>query len=235
MKKLFALFLISIMLLSSCKGPIVSKNPEHSTDHSVEKNEMLSFPLFILTDKYPIKTEEYLTQTPPTSFDNVFYVSSGMEILTENTLSQELTVPCTITEINPYTKEEELYAFESKKAGIIDNKDALVECFEKGKDVKYSDHFSDDFFEKNIILFVRIDESYASPFWSVEYEFNTANKKLTVTFSEIEHEGWLRNTTEIEGPYNYFIVIAKSDLTIDGNLVPYDELNIEVTGKLTVQ
>ena len=58
MKKLLAIILISLMLLSSCQGPGFSKNTEHSTDHSAGKNEMLSFPLFILTDKYPIKTEE---------------------------------------------------------------------------------------------------------------------------------------------------------------------------------
>jgi hypothetical protein len=30
----------------------------------------------------------------------------------------------------------------------------------------------------------------------------------------------------------YIISIAKSDITVDGKLVPYEELNIEVTGKL---
>ena len=234
MKKLLLIMLMIFMFLSSCQSPGFSKNTEHSTDHSVEKNEMLSFPLFILTDKYPIKTEEYLIQTPPTSFDNVFKLQYPIEILNENTLSNALIASCRIVEINPYTKEK-LYTFESEKAGIIDSKDSLAECIEKGKDVKYSDYFSADFFEKNVILFVRIDESYASPFWSVEYEFNTANKKLTVTFSEIEHEGWMRNRAEVEGPYNYFIVIAKSDITVDGNLVPYEELNIEVTGSLIVE
>ena len=232
MKKLLLIMLMIFMFLSSCQGPGSGKNSEHSTDHFVEKNEMLSFPLFILTDKTPLKTEEYLSKMPPTSFDNVFYISDGMEILSENTLSKELTASCTITEISSYTKKEELYTFESKKAGIIDSKDSFVECFEKGKDARYSDHFPADFFEKNIILFVRIHESYSSPFWSVEYEFNSADKKLNVAFSEADHEGWMRNRVEIEGPYNYFIVIAKSDITVDGKLVPYEELNIEVTGKL---
>jgi hypothetical protein len=138
MKKLFVLIFTFCLLLTACQ------------DRSSAENNKRSSELFILTDKTPLKTEEYLSKMPPTSFDNVFYISDGMEILSENTLSKELTASCTITEISSYTKKEELYTFESKKAGIIDSKDSFVECFEKGKDARYSDHFPADFFQMTV-------------------------------------------------------------------------------------
>ena len=73
MKKLFVLIFTFCLLLTACQ------------DRSSAENNKRSSELFILTDKTPLKTEEYLSKMPPTSFDNVFYISDGMEILSENT------------------------------------------------------------------------------------------------------------------------------------------------------
>ena len=72
------------------------------------------------------------------------------------------------------------------------------------------------------------------PYVKVDYKFDTASKGLNISLSTRPHDGWGSDCRlAIPAlPTTYLIPIAKSDITIDGKLVPYEELNIEVSGKL---
>ena len=48
-------------------------------------------------------------------------------------------------------------------------------------------------------------------------------------------DGWEPMDIEVVGFTAYLIPIAKSDITVDGKLVPYEELKVEVTGDLTLE
>ena len=57
----------------------------------------------------------------------------------------------------------------------------------------------------------------------------------TIDFSERQLDGWEPMDIEVVGITAYLIPIAKSDITVDGKLVPYEELKVEVTGDLTLE
>ena len=71
------------------------------------------------------------------------------------------------------------------------------------------------------------------PFVKADYSFDSDTKSLNISLTTRPHDGWhkMGETLNLHS-IAYIISIAKSDITIDGKLVPYEELNIEVTGKL---
>jgi hypothetical protein len=113
------------------------------------------------------------------------------------------------------------------KAGIIDSKEKLSEAIEKGTKKKYSELYTDDFFEKNIIIYISKYHS-GSVFYEFEYGFDPETKLLAIHFTQPVKD--MFKHSEMHHTYDYYITIPKEVITVDGKLIPYEELNFRFTG-----
>ena len=113
------------------------------------------------------------------------------------------------------------------KAGIIDSKEKLSEAIEKGTKKKYSELYTDDFFEKNIIFYISQYNS-GSVFYEFEYGFDPETKLLAVHFTQPLKDMCMHS--EMLHTYDYFITIPKEAITVDGKMIPYEKLNFRFTG-----
>ena len=287
MKKLFALILLSVMLLSSCAGkgnsgsddgstsapatttytptnaPIYSapsetkapetkapetKAPETTAPETTAPettapetsdpvldallNVKVNFKkadFYIFTTDIPSPPEmPDLYPWPENLLDYAFKLPIGVNAnsYSDGCLSYEFP----LTEYLEYKKTDGTISsgkIECSKAGIIDSKEKLSEAIEKGIKKKYSDLYTDDFFDKNIIFYI---SRYigGSVFYEFEYGFDPETKLLAVHFTQPLKD--MCKHSEILHTYDYFITIPKEAITIDGKMIPYEELNFRFTG-----
>jgi hypothetical protein len=93
-----------------------------------------------------------------------------------------------------------------------------------------NEHFSETHFDDNIVIIAY--SNHEAVFLGFDYGFDPLSKTLKIKFSTRPHEGWHESLLDVSGYTAYIVSVAKSDITVDGKLVPYEELNIEVTGNL---
>ena len=113
------------------------------------------------------------------------------------------------------------------KAGIIDSKEKLSEAIEKGTKKKYSEIYTDDFFEKNIIFYIS-RYGGGSVFYEFEYGFDPEAKLLAIHFTQPVKDAFIHS--EMIHTYDYLITIPKEAITVDGKMIPYEELTFRFTG-----
>jgi hypothetical protein len=211
MKKLFALFLISIMLLSSCAGI------DKSGTGGGEKN--FPYDVLVLTNKPPVP-EDFYNEKKDVSLADIDHVIGDFVIPPRDYLTCEVNID--FKNIAPDTN---IY-------GIFDDEKKFKSFF-AATDTRrnYEDIFPDDFFDNYIILYMSY-ECREGGFDKINYSFDSTNNMISIHFSKRQLDGWEPMDIELVGYTAYLIPIAKSDITVDGKLVPYEELNIEVTGNL---
>ena len=233
MKKLLAIILISLMLLSSCAD--VDKSDSGSGGDTAPMFDVLS-----VTNVFPTMSKGYNEKDnpPPTMIDYVVQMENKLskeqmiEILTYTT-----NITLYVASLDAEGKEYQSYDVEAEVSGIIDDKEKFITFYEGFTDERYSDRFPDKFFEDNIVLIIYFGiKGYDSPFVKLDYSFDSETNDLNLLFTTRPHEGWGNKAYDavLRGSA-YIIPIAKSDLTVDGKLVPYEELNIAVSRKLTVE
>ena len=204
---------------------------------------------FVVTNKSPEIDLAYKNSEtqPPSDIKYILSYKKGLGRPSEedyesirSALTSEKNIEYNIAR-NDYQNLDQWHSYKMKTqiSGIIDNGEKFKSFFEtyvitdfQTYTVKYSDLFSDKFFEDNVILFSMSDYD-EGVFVGFEYGFDPSSKTLKIVFTPRPHEGWHECTAEFGGLIMYLVNIPKSDLTIDGKLVPYEELNIEYSGRLT--
>lgn len=197
MKKLFALFLISIMLLSSCTGN--------------EGNAAPPFDVLVVTTHTPwFIGDDYEADVPQPEerLDYVCKYSSDGKFDAGEFFSHETNVEV----------EGLRSSIKPGFCGIIDNKKDFESFYDKITNEKYEDHFPKSFFDDFFVLVANYDFRNM-PFVKVDYTYDTATKTLEVSYTNRPHEGWGYETFEMVVRTVYIIPIAKKDITIDGRLV----------------
>lgn len=227
MRRLLILTLISLLILTACAEP----------NSSAPSDTPKEFEGLVITSKYPMKSDDYVKsgEEPPTKIDYILKKKGVENEDIKSALTFEFQVTMNIDDLDFYGNEYR-YEWAAYFIGFIDDKARFQPLYEKMTGEKYSDRFSENFFDDTVIFLIyypggRLEE----PFVKFDYTFDTEQKELKVTFEERPHEGWRKNLDDFGGSFTYLIPIAKSDITVDGKLVPYEELNIEVTGNLTVE
>ena len=228
MKKMLALILISFMLLSSCS--YIDKSGAGSSD------ELLSFDVLALTSHFPQLEDgyDYKNNLPPTSINYILPMNGIGEKEIKECLTYETDIVLNNTYYYVRTNTENVSNVQMDISGIIDDKNKFRRFYEGIQYEKYSDRFSDNFFKNNILLITYCcGKGFDMPFVKADYSFDSDTKSLNISLTTRPHDGWhkMGETLNLHS-IAYIISIAKSDITIDGKLVPYEELNIEVTGKL---
>lgn len=214
MRKLFALVLISILLSYSCTKADKSDVGEYTLD------------VIVSTNQFPIIDADYNGEDHSrANIDYIVPMNGAMSVSIRDVISCEVDVTFKDFQIDKGARNI---------FGIISNSLPFKSYYRESTGENYNTRFSQDFFGENIVLYMYL-QFKDFPFAKVDYTFDPESKTLNLIFLERSHEGW---ETYIDPEFvpstAYFIPIAKSDITIDGKLVPYDELNIEVTGKLTL-
>ena len=236
MKKLLILTLISMLILTACADKDIL-NETNNASNNASNNVPDEFEGLVITSKYPMKSRDYVKagkESP--KLDTVLKIITGVASEeAKSALAFESQVTTNIYKSDYYGN---IYSYEwpAKYSGFINDKAKFQPVYEKLTGEKYTDRFSENFFDDTVIFIVdyhggRLEE----PFVSFDYSFNPEQKELKVSFKRRPQEGWEKNVDDFGGSFMYLIPIAKSDITIDGKLVPYEELNIEVTGDLTVE
>ena len=236
MKKLFAIMLLLAFLLTSCENFGVSNNDNLCAGTEISSAAEIEMKLtngLVLTSKYPhaIKSE----RNTSTKLDYILPIKGGSEEEIKSAMSYEANITVSGTTYNYRLLEKQKWEETPRFSGIVDNKEKFKSLYESLTDENYSDRFSDEFFEDNIVFFMRSSLGFEVCFVGFEYGFDSESKTLKIIFETRPHEGWADSLLEVVGSVMYIIPIAKSDITIDGKLVPYDELKVEVSGKLTVE
>ena len=283
MKKLFALILISVMLVTSCakagnsgsddgstsapatttyvptnapiySAPSETKSPEtkapetkapettapettapETSDPVLDAllNVKVNFKkadFRIFSCDIPIPIDEPGFSKLPDDFFDYFIelsdVSANANSYSDGCLSFEFP----LTQYLEYKKFDGMVSSsksDCNKAGIIDSKEKLSEAIEKGTKKKYSEIYTADFFEKNIIFYI---SRYigGSVFYEFEYGFDPETKLLAIHFTQPTKDTFVHS--EILHTYDYFITIPKEVITVDGKMIPYEELNFRFTG-----
>jgi hypothetical protein len=259
MKKLFALFLISIMLLSSCaetsdSGQEITDETTAETVESVDNSQNREIEMkptngIVVTNKYPLKDADYAnSETPPPS--DIKYILSykkgngrpskeDYEFI-RSAIACEKNIEYNIVRYNSENSDNgHSYKSTTQVSGIVDNDEKLKSFYDEfvisdfqTYTVKYSDNFSDKFFEDNIIIFSMSNHD-EGVFVGFEYGFDPSSKTLKIVLTTRPHEGWHECTEEFGGLIIYLVNIPRSDITIDGKIVPYEEINIEYAIRLT--
>lgn len=242
MKKYIALILLLLVLLSSCTAP-TDQSKETSSDTTAavvpppvvvpqsQETEMKITNGIVVTSKYPEKRHAYLEadEKPPSDISYILLMKGELD---ESVISYKLALTYKFT-FYQFEKNEKIHReVKPNFAGIIDNKEKFISCYEALTGEKYVERFSDTFFDDNIIIISRA-RSFERTFVGFEYGFDINTKKLKITFITRPHEGWKEKSTDDEGTCIYIVPIAKKDIMIDGKLVAYDELNVEYTGIIT--
>ena len=244
MKKLFALILLSVMLLSSCaeignsgNGGDTTVAPETTRPETTGQIDILKVDVdfkkadfYIFSCDIPLPLEDpRLPKLPEDLFDYVFElsdVSANGNSYSDGALSFEFP----LTEYKEYKKFDGTMSStqtDCSKAGIIDSKEKLSEAIEKGTKKKYSELYTDDFFEKNIIIYISKYHS-GSVFYEFEYGFDPETKLLAIHFTQPVKD--MFKHSEMHHTYDYYITIPKEVITVDGKIIPYEELNFRFTG-----
>ena len=220
MKKLLAIILISLMLLSSCAD----------ADKSGAGGGDAPFDVLLITNKTPYEDPYYKSDDPPASIDYINEFWDFPDIEYYNILS--------------YKPDIEFKGRESGRdpsfCGIIDNEKKFKSYYEDLTNYKeltngkYEDRFPENFFDDCFILLIcYICDTFEPTFVKVDYTFEPDEKGLNLTFTTRPHEGWLDCPTENVGTSVLLVPIAKKDVVVDGKLVRYEDLNIEVNYMLT--
>ena len=236
MKKLLILTLISMLILTACADKDIL-NETNNASNNASNNVPDEFEGLVITSKYPMKSQEYIKagkESP--KLDTVLKRITGVASEeAKSALAFESQVTMNIDTLD-FNGNEYRYEWAANFIGFIEDKAKFQPVYEKLTGEKYTDRFSENFFDDTVIFIVnyhggRLEE----PFVSFDYSFNPEQKELKVSFKRISQEGWQQNVDDFIGSFMYLIPIAKSDITVDGKLVPYEELNIEVTGNLTLE
>ena len=243
MKKIFSMFLVSLLLLTSCvtsvedfKGNSSGTNNAMSVSSKLEEKMKITNGI-VITTKYPHAYpayKEYGLNTP-TKIDYILQKKGGSYEEIELAMSYEANIIVSGVTYDYGSLTKQYWEHTPKFSGIADNKEKFKNLYESLTGENYSDRFSDEFFEDNIVFFMHSSPGFEVCFVGFEYGFDSETKKLKIAFETRPHEGWTDSLLEVVGSVMYIIPIAKSDLTVDGKLVTYEELNIEVTGNLTLE
>lgn len=283
MKKLFALILISVMLVTSCaeagnsgsddgstsapatttyaptNAPIYSapsetkapetKAPETKAPETTAPETTApetSDPVLdaLLNVKVNFKKADfYIFSTDvvqqvdypgfaklPENFSDYVFVFSSIGVNSNAYSDGCLSYEFPLTQYLEYKKADGTVSSsktDCSKAGIIDSKEKLTAALEKGTKKKYSELYTDDFFDNNIIFYI---SSYisGSVFYEFEYGFDPETKLLAIHFTQPTKDTFVHS--EILHTYDYFITIPKEAITVDGKMIPYEELNFRFTG-----
>ena len=227
MKRFLILILISLLILTACAEP----NSKESSDTPKE------FEGLVITSKYPMKSSDYVNSgKEPPKLDDILDIMKGVSSEeAKSALAFESQVTMNIYNLDFFGNEYS-YEWVTNFSGFIDDKAKFQPVYEKLTGEKYSDRFSENFFDDTVIFIIdyrggRLEE----PFVRFDYSFDPEQKDLKITFEECHREGWRKNLDDFGGSFTYLIPISRSDITIDGKLVPYEELKVEVTGKLTIE
>ena len=227
MKRFLILILISLLILTACAEP----NSKESSDTPKE------FEGLVITSKYPMKSSDYVNSgKEPPKLDDILDIMKGVSSKeAKSALAFESQVTMNIYNLDFFGNEYS-YEWVTNFSGFIDDKAKFQPVYEKLTGEKYSDRFSENFFDDTVIFIIdyrggRLEE----PFVRFDYSFDPEQKDLKITFEECHREGWRKNLDDFGGSFTYLIPISRSDITIDGKLVPYEELNVEVSGDLTLE
>ena len=251
MKKILAIILISLMLLASCADPgsggstgngnIIDSTtaPETTADETTTLNQadllkvnvvLNKADFYIFTTDIPSPSEmPELYPWPENLLDYTFKLSN-ISVNANSYSDDGLSFEFPLTEY----KEKKLAdgtmsssKADCSKAGIIDSKEKLSAIIEKGIGKNYADLYADDFFEKNIILYI---SRYVggSVFYEFEYGFDLETKLLAIHFTQPLADMCMHS--EMLHTYDYFITIPKEAITVDGKMIPYNELSFRLTG-----
>ena len=236
MKKLLILTLISMLILTACADKDIL-NETNNASNNASNNVPDEFEGLVITSKYPMKSQEYIKagkESP--KLDTVLKRITGVASEeAKSALAFESQVTMNIYNLDFFGNEYS-YEWVTNFSGFIDDKAKFQPVYEKLTGEKYSDRFSENFFDDTVIFIIdyrggRLEE----PFVRFDYSFDPEQKDLKITFEECHREGWRKNLDDFGGSFTYLIPISRSDITIDGKLVPYEELKVEVTGKLTIE
>jgi hypothetical protein len=231
------------MLLSSCAEIGNSGNvgdttvaPETTMPETTGQIDILKVEVdfkkadfYIFTTDIPAPPEmPELYPWPENLLDYAFQLPIGVNAnsYSDGCLSYEFP----LTEYLEYKKTDGTISsskIECSKVGIIDSKEKLSEAIEKGTKKKYSELYTDDFFEKNIIIYISKYHS-GSVFYEFEYGFDPETKLLAIHFTQPVKD--MFKHTQILHTYDYYITIPKEAITVDGKMIPYEELNFRFTG-----
>lgn len=259
MKKVLSLIFILIFFLTSCEtnsirdpqenqSDIITQakttdpesqasetNPKETlnsaeNDSSATKEGFTKADFYIFSCDIPLPLDDpRLPRLPENLFDYVFELCDASA--NANSYSDEcLSFEFPLTEYLEYKKSDGTISSSNtdcSKAGIIDSKEKLSAALEKGTKKKYSEIYTDDFFEKNIIFY--ISKYYSgSVFYEFEYGFDPETKLLAIHFTQPVKDMFMHS--EMHHTYDYFITIPKEAITVDGKMIPYEELNFRLTG-----
>ena len=283
MKKLFALILISVMLVTSCakagnsgsddgstsapatttyvptnapiySAPSETKAPETNAPETKAPETTApettapetSDPVLdaLLNVKVNFKKADfYIFSTDvvqqvdypgfaklPENFSDYVFVFSSIGVNSNAYSDGCLSYEFPLTQYLEYKKADGTVSSsktDCSKAGIIDSKEKLTAALEKGTKKKYSELYTDDFFDNNIIFYI---SRYigGSVFYEFEYGFDPETKLLAIHFTQPTKDTFVHS--EILHTYDYFITIPKEVITVDGKMIPYEELNFRFTG-----
>ena len=270
MKKLLAIILISLMLLSSCAEignsgagadtPSESTKSsettaaENSSPETKPRETHPSFPnAFIANDTklaeylvigdcapYPIlDTNKYYEWPYISEFTYMVEIdmAAGAEKLYDAIVSRKLDIKHKVRVYYPiFAKKIREGEIPCAKACFVDkqNAEAYKAYFEALTSVDYEKYYSDDFFDKNVIFFTNISESVWPEFCMFEYSFDPATKTLYVNARHIYSGGWEHCRHETLHTYYTSIAIPKEDITVNGQMIPLEELNVEFTGSFVM-
>jgi hypothetical protein len=189
----------------------------------------------IITECVPY-IKDTIKEPIPKAIDSVIELAGSeknIEELYDAMKGHDLTIPVKLEA--RYRNKDDVFKneFNSYKACIIDKKEEFKAYFEALTLKKIDDFFSADFFENNFIIFFDIGEGPDNEYYSFEYGFDSESKTLKLRFYEIEHEGWQDCLHDSEHTFYNFVMIPKADIAIDGKLIPYDELNVIMSGEFT--
>ena len=241
MKKILSVIFILIFLLTSCSefgnsdGGDSTLAPETTMPETTGQIDILKVEVdfkkadfYIFTTDIPAPPEmPELYPWPENLLDYAFDLShDNTKSYSDGALSYEFP----LTQYTERKKTDGTISsskVECSKAGIIDSKEKLSEAIEKGTKKKYSELYTDDFFEKNIIFYI---SRYigGSVFYEFEYGFDPETKLLSVHFTQPLTD--MCKHSEMLHTYDYFITIPKEAITVDGKMIPYEELNFRFTG-----
>lgn len=154
--------------------------------------------------------------------------NAGLDYLFEYRISSVNAV--SIEDAFSFTVKPNLSNNTVRKVGIIDEKDKFVPIIEAVTGKKFSELYADDFFEKNFIVYVHINGGGASPLRGFEYGYDTSTKLLKITYKKFTLDGIKDCPCEMLHDDGYFITIPKEAITVDGKMIPYEELNFRLTG-----
>ena len=231
MKKLFALFLISIMLLSSCAD--IDKSGAGGGD--------APFDVLVITSFYPVNALDYKSGDPLANLDYICRYWNVYDYDYDKFFSYKPNAKFFLGTTAMKTAPDFCGIFDSEKKFK-----SFYEHLNLGNytpypddqflEEKYEDHFSEGFFDDCFILYIAyLGSTFHWPFVNVDYTFESNEKNLNVTFTTRPHEGWRASAADSVKTTMYIVPIAKKDIKVDGKLVPYEELNIEVNYMLTFE